>query len=161
MNYSGEGLMNEEERREVEAEVRWLMNGRPEAVLSTVNGDQPYANLIVYMPEEDLTKLYFVTPRKTKKYRYLKQNPKAALLMDNRANEKSDIHHAIVATALGTCREAGADEKSGIESRFLHRFPYLDKFVKSEDSVMMVFEVDLYYLVRKFQQVTELNMRMI
>ncbi len=128
------------------------------AVLSTHNAGQPYASLVSFAADPDLSKLLFATTRSTRKYANLTSNSRAAMLVDNRSNEEADIHSAMAVTATGVVGEVSVAERREALPLYLEKHPYLKEFVNSPSCAFLKLTVGTYYLVRRFQNVVEIHM---
>ena len=135
-----------------------LLNSQKLAVLSTHNAGQPYANLVSFAPDARLTQLLFATTRSTRKYANLTSDERAAMLIDNRSNEETDIHSAMAVTATGFVKEITEAEIAEAMSCYLKKHPYLKAFVNSPSCAFLSLTVKVYYLVRRFQNVVEIHM---
>ena len=128
-------------------------------VLATHGPEHPYASLVAVRAADDLRHLYFSTTRATRKFAFLTSDPKVAMLVDSRSADDVDFHQAVAATAVGTARELGGDEREEQLAAFLQRHPQLRSFAGSPSSALVELAVDTYYIVRRFQNVTELHLR--
>ncbi|MGA7875882.1 MAG: pyridoxamine 5'-phosphate oxidase family protein [Desulfoferrobacter sp.] len=146
-----------ESTRYVEDTIKALFKAQKLAVLSTQNSGQPYASLVAFVADEDLTHLYFATARTTRKYHNLETDPRVAMLMDSRSNLDSDLHEAVAVTAIGTASEIRGQDKSHGIRLYLSKHPYLQDFVRAESCALIRIVVKTYYLVSRFQQVMELH----
>lgn len=118
----------------------------------------PYLNLVAFATTEDLKQFFFCTTRPTRKYSNLKADGRASMLIDSRANSESDFHEAMAVSAVGTVRDISADEEEVFRNAYLSKHPYLEDFVTSPTCAHLVFDVATYYIVRQFQNVSELHM---
>ena len=130
------------------------------AVLATRMGEQPYANLVAFASTADLRYLLFATTRATRKFSNLSDQPLVSLLVDNRANSVSDFREAVAVTATGRASEAEASLCENMRKLYLEKHPYLEDFVASPSCVFVSVEVDIYYVVRRFQNVTEVHLKL-
>ncbi|MEA3375189.1 MAG: pyridoxamine 5'-phosphate oxidase family protein [Chloroflexota bacterium] len=130
------------------------------AVLATrEEGGHPYANLMAFAAGDDLKTLLLVTGRATRKYANLKAESRVALLIDNRSHQASDIHDAVAVTVLGDAEEVSGVQRDRLLSAYVDRHPHLDEFASSPSCGLFRVDVRSYYLVRRFQEVTELHVR--
>ena len=137
-----------------------LVDAMRYAVLSTRRDDgHPYASLVAYRINKDLTQLVFCTLRSTRKFANLEAEGRVALLIDNRSNDTADLQQAAAVTVLGACAEARGDERLRLSDWFLQRHPGMADFVKSPGCAVMKMNVRSYYLVTRFQNVVELHVR--
>lgn len=148
--------MNEEELR---ARVGDLLRDQNLAVLSTDRSGHPYASLVGFVADADLKYIYFVTTRATRKFDALTSNPRVAMLIDDRSNRARDFRDAMAVTAMGEAREIAKDEHRGTVKAYLEKHPHLADFISSPTSALVRIEVSTYYVVTRFQQVTELHLR--
>ncbi len=139
--------------------VRKLADAQKLAVLCTDERGKPYASLIAFAAAPDLKTLVFTTPRPTRKYANLSENPQVSLLLDNRSNREEDFAEAAAATILGSAREATGEEKESSLALFLGKHPYLASFARSPNCAIFRVEVEAYYVVNRFQSVSELHVR--
>ena len=79
------------------------------------------------------------------------------MLMDSRSNLDSDIHTAVAVTVTGTAGEVREQEKDAGVRLYLSKHPYLQDFILAESRALIRVAVETYYLVSRFQQVTELR----
>lgn len=80
-----------------------------------------------------------------------------AMVIDNRSNKEGDFHEAIAVTAVGKVEEVGSLEKEQLKALYLAKHPGLLDFVQSPTCALLKIEVEIYYIVRQFQQVMKLH----
>lgn len=127
-------------------------------VLATQGPGHPYASLVAVRADDDLRHLYFTTTRATRKFHYLCEHPEVAMLVDTRSDEDLDFHGAVAATAVGKARVLDGEERAVQLAAFLRRHPHLRTFASAPTSALVEMTVGTYYLVSRFQNVTELHM---
>lgn len=142
----------------VQADIRELLMSQRLAVLSTQDSGQPYASLVAFAATDDLKKLFFVTPKTTRKFAYLSANPQVAVLINSSMNQEEDFHRAVSVTAVGEAREASAQEKEAFLKLYLSKHPYLEDFAKSPTCAFVKLTIKSFYMVKNFQQVFELHL---
>lgn len=135
-----------------------LFQGQRLATLATQQDGQPYASLVAFVSSEDFKHLYFATPSTTRKYSNLKAENRVALLINSSANQVSDFHQAISVTAVGRATELEGAKREAAQEHYLAKHPYLNDFARSPTSAIIDVAVAAYYMVRNFQNVTELHM---
>jgi nitroimidazol reductase NimA-like FMN-containing flavoprotein (pyridoxamine 5'-phosphate oxidase superfamily) len=145
------------QRHELERLLQRHFSDQLLAVLGTQSSSGPYGSLVAFYATEDLKYLLFATTRSTRKYDNLTRTPQVAMVIDNRSNKEGDFHQAIAVTAIGTAKEVDGPEKEQLKSLYLEKHPGLLDFVQSPACALLKIEVGTYYIVRQFQQVTELN----
>jgi len=144
----------------IESTVRKLLASQRLAVLATCEDEgHPYANLMAFAATEDIKTLLFVTGRATRKYENLCAESGVALLIDNRSHAASDVHEAAAATVLGDAEEVSGEERDRLLRIYLAKHPHLEDFASSPSCALFRVRVRSYYLVRRFQQVTELHVQ--
>ena len=140
----------------VRDQIETLLTGQYLATLSTCSAEgHPYASLVAFDAAADLHAIVFATSRATRKYANLAHNPRAALLVENSRNLKSDIHDAMAVTILGAVTELSGRAEEDATDRYRVKHPHLAEFVGSPSTAIMRMEVDVYYLVNRFQKVME------
>jgi hypothetical protein len=116
-----------------------LLSSQRLAVLITSGREGPHGSLVAFAVSVDL-----------------REQPRVALLIDNRGNDESDFHRAAAATAYGPAREADGEDRHRLEAQYLTRHPCLGDFVASHSCALVQVKVEQYRLVRRFQDVTVL-----
>jgi len=137
--------------------VRRLLASQPLAVLATQGGGQPYASLVAFVPSGDLATLAFATSRATRKYSNLNEEPRVALLMDNRSNRETDFREATAVTATGVAEEVLGADRAAVRTLYVGRHPHLAAFVEAPSSVLFRVRVETYVVVQEFQRVVTLR----
>ena len=126
------------------------------ATLSTCGAEgHPYASLIAFDAAADLSGVVFATSRATRKFANLEHNARAAMLVENARNRQSDIYEAMAVTILGTVAElTGANQEEAL-GRYIEKHPHLAGFARAPSTAVLRLEVEVYYLVNRFQKVME------
>lgn len=145
--------------KQIKGRLAELLESQKLAVLATHNQGQPYGSLVSFAATKDLKKILFATTRSTRKYANLNKDGRVALVVDNRENAERDIHEAVAVTIMGKATEASSEEEQACLSVYLKKHPYLNDFVNSKNCALVRVLVDTYYLVRRFQEVTELHVK--
>jgi len=120
------------------------------AVIATQGNNELYTNLVTFLVNQNIKKIYFPTSKNTKKFKNLSSNSMVSILIDNRVNKPKDIKNAIAVTVIGKSKEI-KDKK--VNKKFLKKHPYLKEFVTSKDCAMIEIDVEKYIIVEKFQNV--------
>jgi uncharacterized protein YhbP (UPF0306 family) len=128
------------------------------ATLATQQGGQPYASLVAFVASDDLSQIFFATPKTTRKYANLVADGRVAMLINSSTNQTSDFHRAISVTAVGKARDVIGKDKKRILKQYLSKHPHLEDFVRSPTCALVKISVDSYYMVKNFQHVTELHL---
>lgn len=132
-----------------------LFSVTPLAVLATDHGGAPYTSLVAFIASENLREILFATSRDTRKYRYLQENKRVALLVDNRSNAAADFRDAIAVTILGCATELAGAERDNSLSLYVEQIPQLAEFVHSPSTALFRVAVSSYSLVEEFEKVSE------
>lgn len=128
------------------------------AVLSTHRDGQPYASLVAFAATGDLRRIYFATPRSTRKFGNLSADGRIALLISNDANQVEDFHRAMAVTVVGAGREVDGEDKARALGLYLNKHPYLEDFVQAPTCALVELQARSFFLVRHFQHVMELHL---
>jgi general stress protein 26 len=136
------------------AVLRRLFTEQGLAVLATQASNGPYTTLVGFVASEDLQHIFFVTSRSTRKYAWLKSNPRVSMLIDSRANQASDFRDAVAVTALGAVQEIDKEKNPDSVALYLGKHPHLEDFLLSPTCALIRLRVEKYILVTRFQQVT-------
>ena len=146
---------NEQFRKRLEE----LFRSQNLAALATHCDGQPYASLVAFYASNDLKYVYFVTAKTTRKFANLTANNRVAIMVNSSANQISDFHQAISVTAVGQAKEVAGADKEIILGQYLAKHPHLEDFVRSPTCALVRVVVDSYYMVKNFQNVTELHLQ--
>jgi heme iron utilization protein len=147
------------ESNELVEMLKALFSSQRLGILATQESGQPYGSLVAFAATDNLKGLLFATARATRKYANLSGAPRAAMVIDNRTNQESDFHKAMAATATGIVKEVKDPEKEPLLRLYLSKHPYLKDFVSSPTCALLSLNVETYYVVRQFQNVTELHIK--
>jgi nitroimidazol reductase NimA-like FMN-containing flavoprotein (pyridoxamine 5'-phosphate oxidase superfamily) len=142
-------------RENVEHDIRQLLQNEQLAVLSTEQQGQPYASLVAFAVTAGLGNLVFCTPKTTRKFSNLTNNPRVAMLINNCRNQASDIDNAVSVTAVGKAAEVVDTSKEDLSALYLQKHLHLKEFLQAESTALVRIRVQHYFMVRKFQDVYE------
>ena len=133
-----------------------LAGDQPFGVLCTQAGGQPYGSLVAFAVLDDLSAYVFATPRQTAKYRFLRECPQVALVVDSRAAHAEDPGRIEAFTAVGRAREVVDHEERGpLKQLLIARHPAQRSMIEASDSALFVIRVERYLHVVRFQEVRE------
>jgi hypothetical protein len=99
-----------------------------------------------------------MTPETTRKFSYLSDDPRVALLINNSLNLSSDIYRAAAVTAIGKAQVVQGQRKMQLTAMHLEKHPHLKDFARADTTAVVQVLVDRYFLVENFQNVIELRM---
>lgn len=129
------------------------------AVLATRSGDSIHTTLVAFAASDDLKTFFVCTPRATRKFTNLKQNPSVSLLVHNSSNMATDIRQSIAVTVSGTAEEVPADRLEAARSIYLSKQPHMSGFATSPNTAIIEVTVGRYDVVAHFQEVTILEIQ--
>ena len=135
--------------------VHQLLRIQQLGVLSTVGAKGPYASLVAFAITDDDRRIYFVTPRATRKFANIMNDARVALLVDNSINRPEDFHQAAAVTAVGSASRVPLSQLNEVRDHYLAKHPYLEEFAYSPSCEFLAIQVERYILVERFQNVTE------
>jgi nitroimidazol reductase NimA-like FMN-containing flavoprotein (pyridoxamine 5'-phosphate oxidase superfamily) len=115
-------------------------------VLSSIEYNRPYSNLIAFAETGDFKSILFATERNTRKYSNIKTNSNVSLLIDSRSNQSTDFSTALALTAIGSAVEVEADDRKKMLSIFIDKQPHLVQFVNSKTTALIVINVSDYII---------------
>jgi len=119
--------------------MKSLVREHDTCVLATVSEGRPHCSLMAYAVDDACGEIYMVTPRTTRKYKNLLNNPHVSLLIDTReehAGHRRPESHAL--TVEGEFRPIHSSEKRlEAEARLTAAHPYLKDFMKIENTELI------------------------
>lgn len=133
--------------------LRKILSTQKFGVFSSSRYETPHITIVSFASSDDLTKLYYVTPRSTRKIINAQIFPKVSILVDTRTNDGSDIKDAVAIAAVGVAKLIESEKKSLYKDIFLGKHPYLDFFFNSPSTDLIEISVDRYQYVSNFQNV--------
>jgi len=123
------------EEQELFLTIHKLLSEQKLGALATHGQGEPWASLIAFAATDNLDSIYFATPKTTRKYRNLVNDPRCSLLIDNRENLASDFSNSIAVTATGVIKEL---EKSAALKLFLKKHPYLKRWIQLRSAILVL-----------------------
>jgi nitroimidazol reductase NimA-like FMN-containing flavoprotein (pyridoxamine 5'-phosphate oxidase superfamily) len=117
------------------------------AVLATQRDGQPHASLIAFTPFEGLRFLAFATYRETLKYESIGQDPRVAILVEDRESDPGYSGQLLVLTALGEAIETPEEERHALVAKHLTRHPGLQDFLCSSECEFIRVAIRAYQVV--------------
>lgn len=140
----------------VRRDINTLLAGQRLATLSTCNtAGHPYASLVAFDADADLSGIVFATSRATRKFANLTSEARAAMLVENSRNQLSDIYEAMAVTAVGTVQELSGTRQEEAIARYIGKHPHLSAFIQAPSTAILRLKVTVFYLVNRFQKVME------
>lgn len=127
-------------------------------ILATSGKKYPYQSIVAFSASRDMKYILFATKRATSKYKNLEDRNQVSIFIDNRSNQEADFIDATGMTVLGDAQELnGADARKHMKT-FTRKHPSLRHFLSDVDCALFRIRVRVYYVVVKFQEVTEFRM---
>jgi uncharacterized protein YhbP (UPF0306 family) len=127
------------------------------SVLATRSGDRLHTSLVAFAATEDLGAVLFVTPKATRKFRYLTAYPEVSLFVDNRSNGAADLNTVTGVTIGGSADVPSGSDREAMLRLYLRKHPYMEEFARSPDTALVRVKVKRYDVVTEFQRVTVLE----
>jgi nitroimidazol reductase NimA-like FMN-containing flavoprotein (pyridoxamine 5'-phosphate oxidase superfamily) len=143
---------------ELEPTLRALFAAQRFAVLGTQGAEGPLVNLMAVAVTEDLRGILLATERATLKYTNLREHPRVALLVDNRANQADDTAQAVALTAQGVAQELAGSQREAARQVFITRHPQMAAFVDAPTCALFRVRVGRYELVSGLYDVRSLTL---
>ena len=147
-----------ESQKDLRKKLKTLFDKQSIGVLSTQKRSRPYASLVAFAATDDFKNFIFATPRTTRKYANIMANSRAALLVDNRSNRKSDFRRAMAVTIVGSVRELRKTGKSRLIQLYTHKHSHLKDFIQSPTCAVLCLTAETLYIVDRFQHVVEYHL---
>jgi len=129
------------------------------AVMATRSDESLHTTLVAFAATDDLKTIFVCTPRATRKFANLKQNPSVSLLVHNSSNMATDIRQSIAVTVTGTAEEVPADRLEAARTIYLAKQPHMSGFATSPNTAIIEVTVNRYDVVAHFQDVTILEIQ--
>jgi len=145
------------DRNEVREILQELLKSQRLAVLATQRGGQPYCNLVAFAVTSDLKYVIFATPKRSQKYENMVRDRRISMLVDNRTGQDTDFQQAVATTIMGLAEDAPTRDSDHLVELYIRKHPRLKEFVSSDDCALMRMSVDVYRMVRRFQEVIEIT----
>ena len=142
----------------LERNLRKLFSSQKLGVLATQQKKRPYTSLIAFACSDDMHNIVFATPKTTRKFANIISNSSVSFFVDNRSNKAADFGKAIGVTVLGSVRQISKNRNSTLMKLYLKKHPQLKSFVRSPSCALVCIDVDSFYIVQRFQNVTEIHL---
>jgi nitroimidazol reductase NimA-like FMN-containing flavoprotein (pyridoxamine 5'-phosphate oxidase superfamily) len=122
--------------RDFRQKARALIRNQGTCVLATASQNRPHCSLMAYSTNHSCDEIYLITPRDSKKYKNMLENPAVSLLIDTRQNTSNQDHNEIIAlTVSGRFQEIiGDSEQERIRKELSRRHPELENFFENPES---------------------------
>ena len=142
----------------LEDKLKKLFSSQKLGVLATQQKKNPYTSLVAFACSDDMRQIVFATPKATRKFANIISNPSVSFFIDNRSNRAIDFRKAIGVTALGSVRQIRKNKNSKLMKLYLSKHPQLDSFLASKSCAFLCIDVKSFYIVDRFQNVTEVHL---
>ena len=129
--------------------MRELLKELDMCVLATAHEDRPHCSLMAYVTDSEGSRIYMITQRKTKKYRYLLENPHVSLLVDTRCAWGLPDRGKVQALTVYGMFEPVADPDAGEAAlrRIVERHPHLKQVAEQPDAELFSIRVESFLLL--------------
>jgi general stress protein 26 len=143
----------------LKADLAALFGQQNFAVLATRSGEKIHTTLVAFAATGDLKTIYVCTPRATRKFTNIKEQPVVSLLVHNSTNQRTDIRQAMAVTVSGMATEIDADQSANARTIYLAKHSHMSDFVDAPNTAMVEIKVSRYDVVAHFQEVSVLEIR--
>jgi uncharacterized pyridoxamine 5'-phosphate oxidase family protein len=126
-------------------------------VLATSSDGGPHLSLVAIATADNGWTIAFATDRATRKFTNLRNNPRAAILIDNREELEAQLDPGVALTATGPAVEVREKDRFRLERVLLSRHPYLADLVSGETSALIALCVDEYRVVSGISDVRSIR----
>lgn len=114
-------------------------------VLSTCRNNRTNSSLMLYLSEEDGTKLYMVTLKGSMKYCNMEENPEVSLLIDTREGVLGASEQVKALTVYGKSTMVKDPELGAtLIQKLVERHPSLQSLAKMEEACVVQVDVESY-----------------
>ena len=123
-------------------------------MLCTQTESKPHGSLVAFLFAKDMKSFYFATPKETRKYRYLTQCDRVALVVDTRDKFPDDTSKIEAVTISGSAQEVGSGHAfNTLAKLYIKRHPNLEIFTDNKTMVFFRIDVEQLTYVTEFQKV--------
>lgn len=129
------------------------------ASMATLNKDGIHNCLVAFSVSEDLKTFFLCTPRTTRKYANLLENPTVSMLIHNSSNQAADLKNAVAVTVAGKAQEVSKEDRQSARQSFIKKHPYMKDFVMAKNTALITVYVTRYDIVTHFQDVSILDIQ--
>ena len=141
----------------LKADITALFGQQYFAVLATRSGEHIHTSLVAFAAADNLKSIYLCTPRATRKFNNIKENPVVSLLVHNSTNQTTDIRQAMAVTVSGTAAEVDTDQLAQARGIYLSKQSQMTGFANAPNTAMVEIRVSRYDVVAHFQEVAILD----
>jgi uncharacterized protein YhbP (UPF0306 family) len=142
----------------LEDKLKQLFRSQTLGVLATQQKKKPYTSLVAFACSDDMHRIVFATAKTTRKFANLISNSNVSMFIDNRSNKATDFRKAIGVTALGSVRQITKNKTSKMMKLYRNKHPQLESFLASPSCAFICMDVKSFYVVERFQNVTEIHL---
>ena len=143
----------------LENKLKGLFCSQKLGVLATQQKKNPYTSLVAFACSEDMRQIVFATPKTTRKFSNIIANSNVSMFIDNRSNKAVDFRKAIGVTVLGSVKQIRKNKNSKLIKLYIGKHPQLESFLDSPSCVFIRIDVKSFYVVERFQNVTEIHLK--
>jgi uncharacterized protein YhbP (UPF0306 family) len=143
----------------LENKLKKLFSSQKLGVLATQQEKNPYTSLVAFACSDDMRQIVFATPKTTRKFSNITSNSNVSIFIDNRSNKAVDFRKAIGVTVLGSVKQIRKNKNSKLMKLYLGKHPQLESFLSSPSCVFIRIDIKSFYVVERFQNVTEIHLK--
>ncbi len=142
-----------QEPSEIQNTIRSVLERNRYAVLATQLNGQPHASLMAFTPLEGLRYLAFATYRETIKYESIREDPRVAILIEDKEANAKHPDRRLVLTAAGEAIKTPEEDRQAHILTHLARHPDLERFLSSPDCEFIRVAIHAYQVVGNIDDV--------
>ena len=135
-----------------------LLQSQVQGALALCGDGGPTQHLMAFAAHSS-AEIWMATDVRSAKWRALQDDPRASLLLDDRAGLLSDHHDAVVATASGRLTPLEGGAQVSARDALTARHPNLTTFLQAQTTAYLCFHVHNWRMVRNFAHVTVFDPR--
>lgn len=145
-------LFDGNEDIDIGARISQLFNQTQYAVVCTSSQQYCHGALVAFAYSNNLKKIYFATPKATRKYAHILDNANIAMVFDNRRLLNDDIGNIEAVTAKGEAQCVEKPSRIGVNKLLVQKHAYMKNFFHSESVSIIELQVHEYFYVTHFQE---------
>jgi len=130
------------------AKLKSILHENSLCVLCTEADGKPYCSLMTYLLMEDLSVLYLVSTRESRKYQNLLTNPRVSVLVDTRQKLGTSATEKIISiTFEGLFQPLANSEAQNIKANLVKDHGELTEIFNHPDSVVFAIKLKSFLLL--------------
>lgn len=129
-------------------------------IFTSVRGNIPHPTLVAFINSEDLSKIFFATTKKSRKFRNLIENPNVVLFWNTQTNKPDDVRSSVTLTGIGHASPLNdSAEQRRVKKIYITKHPYMQDFVNEEETALISVQIEKYELLSDFEKVKKYRIK--